>query len=45
MDKLLRIEIINEVKRSMQEALEVANERWIYGEEYRSSSRCSVHLG
>ena len=33
MDKLLRIEIINEVKRSMQEALEVANERWIYGEE------------
>jgi hypothetical protein len=33
MDKLLRIEIINEVKHSMQESLEVANERWIYGDE------------
>ena len=33
MDKLLRTEIINEVKRSMREALEVADERWINGEE------------
>lgn len=33
MDKLLRIEIINEVKRSMLESMEVENERWIYGEE------------
>lgn len=33
MDKLLRTEIVNEVKRSMREALEVANERWINGEE------------
>lgn len=33
MDKLLRTEIINEVKRSMREALEVANERWINGDE------------
>ena len=33
MDKLLRIEIINEVKRSMLKSLEVENERWIYGEE------------
>ena len=33
MDKLLRTEIINEVKHSMREALEVANERWITGDE------------
>ena len=33
MDKLLRIEIINEVKRSLLESMEVENERWIYGEE------------
>lgn len=33
MDKLLRTEIISEVRRSMREALEVANERWITGDE------------
>ena len=33
MDRLLRAEIVSEVKRSMNEILEVANERWITGEE------------
>ena len=33
MDKILRTEIINEVKRSMRESMEVENERWIYGDE------------
>lgn len=33
MDKLLRTEIVAEVRRGMREALEVANERWINAEE------------
>lgn len=33
MDKLLRTEIVSEVKRSMAEALEVANERWLTADE------------
>ena len=33
MDRLLRAEIVAEVKRSMAEALEVANERWLSGDE------------
>ena len=32
-DKLLRTEIIAEVKRGMREALEMANERWITSDE------------
>ena len=33
MDRLLRAEIVAEVKRSMQEALEVANEKWLSADE------------
>ena len=33
MDRLLRQEIVSEVRRSMEEILEVANERWLTGEE------------
>lgn len=33
MDRLLRAEIVGEVKRSMSEILEVANEKWITGDE------------
>ena len=33
MDRLLRAEIVSEVKRSMTEILEVANERWMTGDE------------
>ena len=33
MDRLLRAEIVAEVKRSMTEALEVANERWLTGDD------------
>jgi len=33
MDRILRAEIVAEVKRSMTEILEVANEQWITGEE------------
>jgi hypothetical protein len=33
MDRLLRAEIVSEVKRSMSEILEVAGERWLTGDE------------
>lgn len=33
MDRLLRAEIVSEVKRSMNEILEVANEKWLTAEE------------
>ena len=33
MDKYLRTEIVAEVKKSMTEILEVANERWLTGDE------------
>lgn len=33
MDRLLRAEIVSEVKRSMNEILEVANERWLTADE------------
>jgi hypothetical protein len=33
MDRLLRAEIVSEVKRSMSETLEVAGERWLTGDE------------
>jgi hypothetical protein len=33
MDRVLRAEIVAEVKRSMAEILEVANEKWLTGEE------------
>ena len=33
MDRLLRNEIVEEVRRSMTEILEVANERWLTGDE------------
>ena len=33
MDRLLRAEIVAEVKRGMADALEVANERWLSGDE------------
>lgn len=33
MDRLLRAEIVSEVKRSMTEYLEIANERWLTAEE------------
>ena len=33
MDRLLRAEIVNEVKRAAQEALAVANERWLSADE------------
>lgn len=33
MDRLLRAEIVAEVKRGMAEALEVANERWMSADE------------
>ena len=33
MDRLLRNEIVAEVRKSMTEILEVANERWLTGDE------------
>ena len=33
MDRLLRAEIVAEVRKSMTEILEVANEKWISGDE------------
>jgi hypothetical protein len=33
MDRVLRAEIVAEVRRSMTEILEVANEKWLTGEE------------
>ena len=33
MDRLLRAEIVAEVRKSMTEILEVANERWLTGDE------------
>ena len=33
MDKLLRAEIVAEVRRSMAEVMEVANERWLTADE------------
>ena len=33
MDRLLRAEIVAEVRKSMAEILEVANEKWISGDE------------
>lgn len=33
MDKLLRTEIVAEVKRGMRDYMEMANERWITGDE------------
>lgn len=33
MDRILRAEIVAEVRKSMTEALEVANEKWLTGDE------------
>ena len=40
MDKMLRAEIIGEVRRAMQESLEMYREQWVSGEELCKQISC-----